>query len=112
MFTHICKGCGRQLSESDTNCPECNLAVTREDKSDPFKTWESDYKRIRFHWIISVVLFWTTAGITAGLYLIHGQAYINELVFIAAVLMALGVYLKTKVLALERKKPEQTKSDD
>ena len=86
------------------------MPVTREDNSDPVKTWESNYKRIRFHWIISVVMFWTTAGITAGLYLIHGEAYVNELVFIAAIFMALGVYLKTKVLALERKKPDQPKS--
>ncbi|MBF0264262.1 MAG: hypothetical protein HQL46_03255 [Gammaproteobacteria bacterium] len=107
MFTHICKGCGLQLSDTDTHCPECNMAVPQKEELDPLTEWENEYSKVRFHWIISVVLFWTTAGITAGLFLIHGQAYINELAFIAAVFMALGVYLKTKVLALQRKKPEK-----
>ena len=105
MFTHICKGCGRQLEESDKKCPECNLPVAEEEALDPLQEWEREYKKVRFHWIISVVMFWTTAGITLGLYLIHGAPYINELVFIAAVFMALGVYLKFKVQRLQHKKP-------
>ena len=107
MFTHICKGCGRQLSESDKFCPECNMQVPVEEEHDEFKAWEAEFNKVKLHWIIAVLLFWTTAGITTGLYLIHGSFYVNELIFIAAVFMALGVYLKTKVLVLQKKKPKQ-----
>jgi len=67
--------------------------------------WKAEYERIKFHWIIAVTLFWATAGITAGLFIIQGGAYLNELIFIAGIFMVLGVYLKTKVMMLERNKP-------
>ncbi len=112
MFkSNHCQGCGQQLSATDTVCPECGKKAPQKEETDPLKAWEANYKRIRFHWIIVVVMFWTTAGITAGLYLIQGRVYINELVFIAAVFMVLGVYLKTKVIALQRKRPNQQQAE-
>ncbi len=102
----VCKGCGRQLLDSEEVCPECNTAVPVSLESlSPEEVWESEFKRVRLHWIIVVVLFWVTSAITAGLFLINGSAYVNELIFIAAVFMVLGVYLKTKVMRMQRKEP-------
>ncbi|PID42705.1 MAG: hypothetical protein CSB48_09035 [Proteobacteria bacterium] len=67
--------------------------------------WTAEYNRVRFHWVIVVTIFWVTTGITAGLFIIQGGVYLNELLFIAAIFMVLGVYLKTRVLMLERNKP-------
>ncbi|PIE43681.1 MAG: hypothetical protein CSA50_03490 [Gammaproteobacteria bacterium] len=67
--------------------------------------WTAEYNRVKFHWVVVVVLFWATTGITAGLFIVQGHVYLNELIFIAGIFMVLGVYLKTKVMVLERKKP-------
>jgi hypothetical protein len=67
--------------------------------------WEKEFKRVKQHWIVVVTLFWVTAAITAGLFIINGSVYLNELVFISAIFMVLGIYLKTKVLRIQRKKP-------
>ncbi|MEW8509038.1 MAG: hypothetical protein AB2598_20320 [Candidatus Thiodiazotropha sp.] len=102
----VCKGCGRQLLGTESVCPECNTTLPVAQDTSPLEEWESEFNRVRMHWIIVVIIFWVTAAVTTGLFFIKGSAYLNELVFIAAIFMVLGVYLKTKVLRLQRKKPK------
>ena len=100
MFkSNNCQGCGQQLSATDTVCPECGKSVPKNEETDSLEAWEANYKRIRFHWVITVVMFWTTAGITAGLYLIQGRAYINELVFIAAIFIGSNVIFTSELIS-------------
>jgi len=106
MAALVCKGCGRQLLDTDTVCPECNTAVHSGPELSPMAAWEKEFKQVRLHWIISVIIFWVTLAVTLGLYLIHGSAYINELGFLALFFMVMGVYLKTRVLYTQRKKPK------
>ncbi|MBF0470065.1 MAG: hypothetical protein HQL48_01690 [Gammaproteobacteria bacterium] len=101
----FCKGCGVKLPADKSLCPECHTPRESKQPLPPLEQWQQEMKRVRFHWVIVVTLFWVTTAVICGLYLIHGSVYINELVFIAAIFMALGVALKTKVLRLQQKKP-------
>ncbi len=105
MVSIVCKGCGRQLSDTELVCPECNTALPIASDSSPIEVWEKEFQRVKLHWIVVVIIFWVTVAVIAGLFLIHGNAYLNELVFLAAIFMVLGVYLKTKVMRIQRKKP-------
>ena len=105
MASVICKGCGRQLSDTELACPECNTALPVASDSSPIENWEKEFERVKLHWIVVVIMFWVTVVMIVGLFLIHGSAYLNELIFFAAIFMVLGVYLKTKVMRIQRKKP-------
>lgn len=105
ITTTSCKGCGRELSAAEIECPVCNSSLHVAPDISSIEGWEQELKRVRFHWIVVVIIFWVTAVITAGLFLINGSAYLSELIVIAAVFMVLGVYLKTKVLKIQHNKP-------
>ncbi len=106
MESVICTGCGQQLSNGESVCPACNTALPVVSKSASLEAWETDFNRVKLHWIIVVLMFWVTVAVTAGLFLIHGSAYLNELVLFAIVFMVVGVYLKTRVMYVQRKKPK------
>ena len=106
VTTMVCKGCGRVLLETESVCPECNTTVVDETVLSAKGVWEQELKRVKLHWVVVVILFWVTLAVTAGLFVIHGSAYLNELVFLSAIFMVLGIYLKTKVMLVQRKMPK------
>ena len=99
-----CEECGRELQKKEAVCQECHPPVTLFSLFTPCEDIDAEYKRIRLLWVISVTMFWATIGILAGIYLILGSAYLSELILIAGIFMFLGVYLKTRIVLLQRKK--------
>ena len=104
MKVKKCKECGRELQDKEVVCKECHPPITFSSLFTPCEDINAEYKRIRLLWVISVTMFWVTIGLLAGIFLILGSAYLNEIMLIAGIFMFSGVYLKTKMVLLQRKK--------
>lgn len=105
MQVAVCKGCGATLTASEGRCPSCDTPLSAATEGSAMAQWEQELKRIKLHWVVVVILFWLTCLMVVGMFFIHGSAYFSELILIAAIFMVLGVYLKSKVLYLQRRGP-------
>jgi hypothetical protein len=100
--TEKCEECGGDLPKKGAICRECHPPLTFSTLVTPREDIRAEYKRIRLLWVISVTLFWATIGLLGGIYLVLGSAYLSELLLIAGLFMFAGVYLKTKIVLLQK----------
>ncbi len=107
-----CKACGRELLNKEVVCKECHPPITFASLLTPGEDVNAEYKRIRLLWVLSVTMFWVTIGLLGAIYMVFGNSYMTEIMLIAVILLFSGVYLKTKVIALQRKKSKILTKDN
>ena len=57
-------------------------------------------------------MFWATIGLLGAIYLVLGGAYLSELLPIAGLFMFAGVYLKTRIVLLQRQLSKSPAKDE
>lgn len=107
-----CKECGRELLKKEAVCKECHPPITFSSLLTPSQDINAEYKRIRLLWVLSVTMFWVTIGLLGAIYMVFGNSYLTEIMLISVILLFSGIYLKTKMLALQRKKSNVLTKDN
>ncbi len=110
-FSTTCPQCGHEVPPAAEACPDCGKAIAGPvTPSDPWELWSKESQTRKMLWTGAVITFWVSIVILGILYVIQNKLSLVVL-SIAAGMLFLGVWLKTRYQLHLRKEPDRPTQD-